>query len=150
MSPLFGRKEQQPEQQRVNGNELQAEIDRLESLPLAELATEVMSKGFGPGGPGANEDDAITIGGPNIGAGPTISSIALAFTSEGNTRGADDSVRQHLYRLVAEGLQMLEHAGLIRTQVHTSMNSFDYTLTRAGRAALSAGTVQQILARGGA
>jgi hypothetical protein len=144
MSPLFGHKEQQGAEELSGENSLETEIDRLESLPLMQLAAEVMNKGFGAGGPGAKEDE-VTIGGPNIGAGPTVSAIVLEFAPGGDTRGADDRVRQHLYQLVAEGLQALEHAGLIRAQMHTSMNSFDYALTRLGRAALADGAVERAL-----
>jgi hypothetical protein len=149
MSPLFGKKEPQPAEELARDNALEAEIDRLDSLSLVQLAAEVVGKGFGLGDGSANEDDAVTIGGPNVGAGPTVSSIALEFAPGGNTRGADDQVRQRLYRLIAEGLQALEHAGLVRVQMHTSMNSLDYALTRLGKAALEGGTVERALAGGG-
>jgi hypothetical protein len=150
MSPLFGRKQQQEEEQaeRSKDSALQAEVDRLESLPLTQLAAEVMTKGFGPAGPGADEDDAVTIGGPNVNAGPTVSAIALEFAPGGDTRGADEHLRLRLHRVMAEGLQVLEHACLVRAQMHTSMNSFDYALTRLGRAALERGAVERILGGG--
>lgn len=52
---------------------LQAEIGRLDALALPALAAEVMVKGFGPGAPGADEDNTISVEGPNISAGPTMS-----------------------------------------------------------------------------
>ena len=49
------------------------------------------------------------------------------------------------YKLAAEGLQELEHASLVRAQLHTNINYLDWTATRRGRAALASGDVQQIL-----
>ena len=64
MSP-FGRKEDQGQdkQERLAQWRLatRAEFERLSSLPLIELAAEVMIRGFGPGAPGAGED---ILGGP--------------------------------------------------------------------------------------
>src|SRR5579884_3897659 len=97
-------------------------------------------------GPGADSDEAVTIGGPNVNAGATVLDIALEFNSKADR--ADDQLRLRLCRLIAEGLQTLEHAGLIRTQMHTSMNSFDYALTRLGRQALGGGEVERMLSRG--
>jgi hypothetical protein len=129
MSPLFGH----------TGNDeaddaaLPAEVSRLNSLSVVQLATEVMTKGFGPGAPGADPDDTVTVSGPNTNAGTPVSVIATAFAPGGSTRGADDSVRLSLYRLVAEGLQALEHVSLIRAQLHTAMGSLDHAVTRLGQ-----------------
>ncbi|HEY1523406.1 MAG TPA: hypothetical protein VGF70_10380 [Solirubrobacteraceae bacterium] len=76
--------------------------------------------------------------------------MALEFAPGGNTKGADDATRLRLQKVVAEGIQALEHAGLIRTQMHTAMNSFDYGLTRRGRAALASGEVGRALSGEGA
>ena len=43
-------KQQRTEQWRLA---MQGELSRLSALPVEELATEVMVRGFGPGGPGA-------------------------------------------------------------------------------------------------
>ena len=144
MSPLFGHHEDDDEQAQ-NLAALQAEVQRLDSLSLEQLASEVMHKGFGPGGPGADEQNAVSTSGANINAGPEISEIALALAPGGTTRGADDALRLRLYRLVAEGLQVLEHASLVRAQMHTEMNGLDYALTRRGRDALARGEVERIL-----
>ncbi len=56
MSPLFGHHDDDNEQAQ-NVAALQAEVQRLDSLSLEQLASEVMRKGFGPGGPGADEQD---------------------------------------------------------------------------------------------
>jgi hypothetical protein len=128
---------------------MRAELGRLGALPVEELAIEVMIRGFGPGGPGA-DDDAISLGQANTGAGPTAGDISLRFVPD---RGfafpvptpEDVQLRERITRLVAEGLQELEHASLIRCQLHTAMGSFDWAATRRGRAALERGAVEHIM-----
>jgi hypothetical protein len=141
MSPLFGHKDETGDEQ-PDAGALGSEVDRLDSLTLAELAVEVMNKGFGPGGPGADEAETVTTGGPNINAGATVSQIAGEFMPGGSSHGADASVVPRLNRLIAEGLQSLEHASLIRAQLHTEMGGLDFALTRLGRAALRDGSVE--------
>jgi hypothetical protein len=139
-------KQQRTEQWRLA---MQAELSRLSALPVEELATEVMMRGFGPGGPGA-DDDAISLGQANVGAGPTAGDISLRFVPD---RGfafpvptpEDVRLRELMTRLIAEGLQELEHASLVRCQVHTAMGSFDWAATRRGRAALERGAVDHIM-----
>lgn len=152
MSPMFGRKDQQkPDKQ--EGIEqwrraMQMEFERLNSLPMMELAAEVMVKGFGPGGPGA-DDDAISLGQQNVDAGPTAPQIALEFAPSRQGLGtptADDlTLEERIAKLVAEGLQALEHASLVRVQMHTAMGNLDWAATRRGRAALERNEVESIL-----
>jgi hypothetical protein len=54
-------------------------------------------------------------------------------------------VRARATRLIAESLQQLEHASLIRAQLHTSMGELDWAATRRGRAALERDEVKSIL-----
>jgi hypothetical protein len=128
---------------------MRQEIARLDALPLADVAAEVMIRGFGPGGPGA-DDDAISVGRDRVNAGPTAADISLlivadrGFTFPIPTAG-ELKLRQQLTRLVAEGLQQLEHASLVRCQMHSEMGIFDWAATRYGRAALQRGDVQAIL-----
>jgi len=150
MSPVFGRKDDE-KQEKIEQWRLamQAEFDRLSALPLIDLAAEVMSKGFGPGGPGA-DDDAITLGQANVNAGPTAQSISLEFAAAREfsfplPTPEDQQLRERIAKLVAEGLQELEHASLVRCQLHTEMGSLDWAATRRGRAALERGEVQSIL-----
>jgi hypothetical protein len=127
---------------------LQAEVERLDRLPLPELAAEVMAKAFGPGAEWEDPEEEVTVGGPNVGAGATVAGIAAAMAPGGSTRGADEKTLVRLQRLVAEGVQALEHAALIRPQLHTSMNSLDYTPTRLGRKVLATGAVAEVVGRG--
>ena len=81
MSPMFGHKDEEKQAQNDRWRlALQAEFDRLGSLPLPELAAEVMTKGFGPDGPGADDED-VTVGEANINAGPTADQIAGEFVA---------------------------------------------------------------------
>jgi hypothetical protein len=152
---MFGHKDEEKQAQNDRWRlALQAEFDRLGSLPLPELAAEVMTKGFGPDGPGADDED-VTVGEANINAGPTADQIAGEFVApRGFTfplpSDEDLKLRERIVRLVAEGLQELEHASLVRAQTHTSMGYLDYATTRRGRAALERGEVQGILAAAGA
>ncbi len=57
----------------------------------------------------------------------------------------DLKLRERVGRLVAEGLQELEHASLVRAQMHTGTGGLDYTTTRRGRASLEHGEVGGIL-----
>jgi hypothetical protein len=143
MTPLFGHKDDDP----ADDGAFQAEVDRLASLPLPQLASEVMTKGFGPGAPGDDPNDTVTVGGPNINAGTTIADVVGVLVEGFSTKGADQLV-QRLRRLVAEALQALEHASLIRVQLHTEMGALDFAITRLGRAAVEQGAVDRILGGG--
>ena len=96
---------------------------------MAQLATEVMAKTFGPVGPRA--DRKVTVDGAPIGAGPTVGTIVSQFVSYDKWDQAKrvDSW-ERVKRLIAEGLQTLEHASLIRAQNHSGM--LNYAVTRSG------------------
>ena len=138
---LFGGREVRS----AEAGELDAEIERLDRLPLPALAATVMAKAFGPGAEWEDPEEEVTVGGAAVGAGATVTAIATAMAPGGSTRGADDGTRRRLERLVAEGFQALEHAALIRPQMHASMGSLDYTPTRLGRTVLAAGAVAAVV-----
>ncbi len=127
---------------------LEAEIDRLDRLPLPALAAEVMGKAFGPGADWEDPEEEATTGGPDDGAGATVVGIAAELAPGASTRGADERTRLRLQRLVAEGVQALEHAALLRAQSHDAMKGLDYTPTRLGRKVLAAGAVAQVVEEG--
>lgn len=127
---------------------LEAEIERLDRLPLPALAAEVMGKAFGSGAEWEDPEEEVTVGGPNVGAGATVEGIVPEMAPSGSTKAVDDRTRLRLQRLVAEGLQALEHASLIRAQIHTAMGSLDYTPTRLGRKVLAAGAVERVVEGG--
>jgi hypothetical protein len=127
---------------------LDAEIERLDRLPMPVLAAEVMAKAFGPGAGWEDLEEEVTVGGSNVDGGATVTGIARAMAPDGSTRGADERTRLRLQRLVAEGLQALEHAALIRAQSHHAMEGLDYTPTRLGRKVLAAGAIGQVVEDG--
>ena len=124
--------------------ELEAEIERLDQMPLPALAAEVMARAFGPGAEWEDPEEEVTVGGPTARAGATVTAIATAMAPEGSAHGADERTWLRLQRLVAEAVQLLEHAELIRAQMHAAMNSLDYTPTRLGRTVLAAGAVAEV------
>ena len=150
MSPLFGHKDQDE-----NGGgaatedpdiaAMNAEIARVSSLPLAELAAEVMAKGFGldaPGGPGKPG----TIESPSLDADRvTVGTIAGVFTPAYRGRAVGPELELRLTQVLAEGVQALEHASLIRAQWHSNDGAMDYVATRRGREAVERGQVASIL-----
>ncbi len=116
MSPMFGHKDddQQADVKQARAEQrrqaAQAEVARLSALPLAELAAEVMARGFGPGSRGG-DDDAITAG------QATADGISYRFVPDRGfssplPAAEDYQLREQAIRLVAEGLQQLEHASL--------------------------------------
>jgi hypothetical protein len=141
---LFGGKEARS----AELDELAEEIERLDRLTLSALAAEVMGKAFGPGAEWEDPEEEVTIGGPADGAGATVLAVAAAMAPGGSTKGAEERTRLRLQRLVAEGVQALEHAALIRPQGHTGIGALDYTPTRLGRKVLAAGAVTQVVGGG--
>ena len=104
---------------------VQALIDRLGALPLDALAQEVLGAVVG-------FDDL-----PMGAQGPTAYEVAEHLAG-GKVKAAQ---LLELAELVAEGLQQLEHASLVRPSVGLRNESYDlqYVLTRAGRTSLGAG-----------
>lgn len=125
--------------------ELEAEVERLDQMPLAALAVEVMTKAFGPGAEWEDPEEEVTVDGSTARAGATVAGIATAIAPEGSTKGTDERTWLRLERLVAEAVQTLEHAALIRPQIHLAMNVLDYTPTRLGRKVLAAGAVAEVV-----
>ncbi len=141
---LFGSREDRD----VADGALEAEIERLDRLPLPALAAAVMGKAFGPGARWEDREEEATVGGPGALAGATVEGIAAAMAPDDTARGADQRTILRLQRLVAEGVQALEHAALVRAQLHDGVGALDYTPTRLGRKVLAAGAVAQVVEGG--
>jgi hypothetical protein len=126
------------EAKRQAGNAaMRGESERLSALSLADLAAEVMARVFGPGGTGA-DGSAIAVG-----------TAANAFISEEASWCNEDAPRALVVRVVGEGLQMLEHACLISTQLMLIGNehwAIGWSATRAGESALADSAVAEALA----
>ena len=130
MSPLFG---SQNEYQ-ARAAAAQAEVDRLSSLPLPQLAAEVMTRGFVPDGPA---EDGLS----------SVSMIVDAFVP--GLAHLDDASHQRMEEVVGEGVQVLEHASLVRSTAWGGEGGgLYYTATRLGRAALASNAVDRIIAGG--
>lgn len=126
---------------------VRAEFERLSSLPLTDLAAEVMVRGFGPGAPGSSQ--AADAGPASLPARASAMIISYELVPEKGfsfpaPSAEDDALRDQLALLVAEGLQQLEHASLVCCQGYRAQ-SFQWTATRLGRAALERGDVPQML-----
>ena len=70
------------------------------------------------------------------------------FGGESSTRGLDQNGLLEIDRIAAEGVQALEHAGLVRVIVASddAHNTHTYvTATRAGRAAVESDSVEKAL-----
>ncbi|MCU1386928.1 MAG: hypothetical protein JWL72_266 [Ilumatobacteraceae bacterium] len=116
--------------------ELRDQTNRLASLPLAALGAEIMTTVFGPQGPGGN------------GSFMTDVTTANAFISDTAAWSDEDAVRQQLIAVISEGLQVLEHACLIRAQVIRITDvsiGLGWMLTRSGAAALAQGRVVEAI-----
>ncbi len=125
---------------------LRSDLHRLEGLAIPALALEILTKGFGPGGPGEDPEESVTVSGPNIDSGVGVRRIAGAISPAREAdESADPDAARLIDRIVAEGVQALEHAGLIRCQMHTAMNGLDYALTRLGRKSIADRSAQSLL-----
>jgi hypothetical protein len=130
--PLFGGAHEDNEK-------LQAELARISALPLGALANEVMIKAFADGGLAPD------------GGAAKLSDVAGVFNPATHSFGIDDQALRDVFTVVAEGVQVLEHACLVRLVDSTDGGSTYYTFvlpTRLGRAAVEQGAVERILAGG--
>jgi hypothetical protein len=115
-----------------------AEVERLEALPMAQVAAGVMVKGFGPGGylPDFVQREPYAV------ATAHVRNVAEMFEPEG-ARDAD--LYERLSEVVGEGLQVLEHESLIWARSVAEGLGVGYAPTRRGRAALEADAVERTL-----
>jgi hypothetical protein len=116
-----------------------AELQRLSALPLISLAAEIMARGFGPGGPGAaGRPGSLEV--PLSSAAPVNpKAIAARFVPGYESRAISPESRWQLRFLMREGLQVLEHAGLVLLIWDPHEH---YMATRLGRATLERGAVE--------
>jgi hypothetical protein len=114
---------------------LHASLDRISAMPLADLAAEVLEKGFNGEGEGAG-------GNPT-----TIPTVGGYFNPAQGSFGIDDQALVDMGVVMAEAFQVLEHACLIRMEVAGSGGIYgsNYRTTRLGRDALANGTVAKAL-----
>ena len=116
------------------GPQIGIEVRRLEALTPSQLATEVMTNAFTP---------EYTPGGGMVGLG----AIADYFLPDyGAPRAGDTTSAEELALcdLLAEGVQLLEQARLVRPKFGYGGNvaGYGWVTTRLGRWALATGNVQ--------
>lgn len=121
------------------GPQIGVEVSRLEALTIAQLAIEVMTRAFKPD---------YAPGGSMTGLGP----ITDCFLPEyGAPRAGDVTSQQEfvLRDLLAEGMQVLEQARLVRPKFGYFGNGAEHgwVTTRLGRWALATGNVQSAVER---
>jgi hypothetical protein len=151
----FGRNKDDQDGDAANP-QLDAEVARLQGLSITQMAAEVMTKAFS-----AQYDPTD---GPQDAPG-----IADAFyprpdfkLSDSTVHGEDRKAREQstpgtpeyqllvLADLVAEGVQMLEHAALVcqKTDYQGQVFNAGYITTRLGRTALERNAVDHVLSGG--
>jgi hypothetical protein len=115
------------------GPQIGVEVSRLQALALSQLATEIMTKAFKP---------EYTPGAGMTGLG----AIADYFLPDYGAPRAGDTTTDEEYALcdlLAEGVQLLEQARLVRPTFGYGGNlaSYGWVTTRLGRSALASGSV---------
>jgi hypothetical protein len=126
---LFGDKTQDQD----SGTGIEGEVERLSDLPLSELASEVMVRGFGPGCPA---DDGR----------PSVRMITDLLVPGGAR--LEQGAYQGLNELIGEGVQVLEHAGLVLPTIWGGKGGQYFVATRLGKTALERNTVDQAIGNG--
>jgi hypothetical protein len=125
---------------KADNSGLVVEVQRLGALPLTSVAEEAMKRGFGTDGPAAD------------GRYATMTAIQDAFAARFAGRDIDEAAYAHLCEIVAESVQVLEHACLVRQALSGSGGDqgvhyeIVWTATRRGRSALDRGAVERALA----
>lgn len=160
MSP-FGRKKDDDDQGQASQPsdstpQLDAEVARLQGLTLVQLASEVMTKGFsGDYDPTSDGRDVPGVADEFF---PRPDWTIRDSTVKAQVRQAQAQAQpgtpEHqllvLADVVAEGVQTLEHASLIRLKTNYDGQYFNsgYVATRLGQEALQQNGVDKILAGG--
>jgi hypothetical protein len=121
------------------GPQIGAEVQRLWALTLPQLAAEIMARAF---------SSEYT---PGSGMAE-LGGLADYFLPDyGAPRAGDVTTPEEyaLHDLIAEGMQALEHARLVRPAFGYGGNlaGYGWVTTRLGRSALASGAVQGIVER---
>ena len=131
---LFGNNAEKDAKKAAENQALHDVRDRLAALPLVDLAEETVRTIFTGEGRGAESG----------GCGQGL--ITKHWDPTESFFGIDDSARNELDAIIREGLQVAEHACLVRWEVSGGdTTSVTLKLTRVGHQALLDGTVRQLL-----
>jgi hypothetical protein len=126
---LFGDKTQDQD----SGTGIEGEVERLSALALPVLASEVMVRGFGSECPA---DDGR----------PSVRMITDLLVPGGAR--LEQGAYQGLNELIGEGVQVLEHAGLVLPTIWGGKGGLYFVATRLGKTALERNTVDQAIGNG--
>jgi hypothetical protein len=112
-----------------------AELARLQSLTVSQLATEVASRAFGEA---ASADS-------NVGHTRVDIAVLLCPDPPRVPKGEDLELMERFGPLASQALQELEHCSLIHQSQGKTSDLMFYALTGRGLAALGSGEVDKIL-----
>jgi hypothetical protein len=135
---VFGKKKEQAQADQVT---VEAEWDRLRSLPIEQVAVEVMARTFGASGPAVNGEiraNAIADGFLPVGIRKEIYRLM-----DHPVAGRGFEAYWELKALVREGLQVLDNSGLVVFEPSISFPKF--RATRLGTDALEQGAVERVI-----
>jgi hypothetical protein len=118
-------------------DELTSEVARLSALSIPQLATEIMTKAF----------TADYQPGDSLYGADAMVDLFCRPSRPAKYHDVVLTAQLELRDLIAEGLQALDHAGLIRLEGRYSgeFYSTGYVTTRHGRSAVASNTVEQAL-----
>jgi len=136
--------------------QLDAEVARLQGLSVAQLAVEVMTKGFNAQyDPTDDGKDAAGLADafyprPDFKLSDSTVRAQERKAREASTPGTPENQLLVLADLVAEGVQLLEHAALVYQKTNYEGQYFNagYITTRLGRTALEQNAVDRVLSGG--
>jgi hypothetical protein len=125
--PLFGKSKEKGAQE----DAARAEVERLNALPVEDLAREIMPA-FGPDGPRAGKE---------------INALQISNWLMRSYGGGAKHLRE-LHTPVCEGVQALEHAGLVQVfsgERGSIANGAHAKATRLGETALANNELEQLI-----
>ncbi len=143
---MFGKSKDQDQATDPAVVALQTEVERLSSLPLVQLASEVMTKTY------SSEDSQFGLSAiADTFAPNSPTALSHGHLSVSRTALPDADEYENLQCVLLEGLQLLEHANLVLNYFQVwneGGGCLLYRRTRLGEAALKANAVDRILAGG--
>ena len=135
---IFGKKNAQAQ---ADEAAVKAELQRLGSLTIEQVAVEVLTRTFGPSGP--NDDGEIRANAIADGFLPDSIRKEIYRLKDAPVAGRGFPEYWQLKSLVREGVEVLQNRGLV---VYVPSIKFaKYEVTRAGLEAIEHGTVERAI-----
>jgi hypothetical protein len=135
---VFGKKK---EQAVADEAAVQAELERLQSLTIEQVAAEVMTRTFVPSGPlgGELRDNAVADA-----FLPDTMRREISRLKDHPLAGHENEPYWKLKPLVREALQVLEHDGLVVYEPKNRLPGY-FRATQLGTDALAQGAVERVI-----